>query len=84
MSEWLVLGLAIFGFALGFGLMWLRFIPKMVSGIISVIATVVLAVMFWNIVGLPSVSMLDSLLAVEWLFGLVLGYVAGERISALF
>ena len=79
----LVMALAVFGAVLGAGLGIMGWVPRMVSGAISIVASIVVFLMFWNVLGLPSVELADSILAMDWLFGMALGYIAGERASAL-
>lgn len=75
--------LTLVGLGLGLGIGFLKFIPKQVTGIISIVATIVVAVMLWNFLGLPAVELLDRLTGIAWIFGLALGFIAGERIGAL-
>ncbi len=82
--DWAVLVLAVLGLGVGLGLHFFKFVPKMVVRVLSLVATVVLAVMFYNLLGLPAVELLDSLLGIQWLFGLVLGYLVGDRIGDMF
>jgi len=82
--EWVVILLGVLGLGLGLGLALLRFVPKMVEKIVSLVATVTLAIMFWNLVGLPAVEMLNLLTETAWMWALSLGYLVGDRFGNLF
>lgn len=79
----ILLTLALVGLGLGLGLKFLKMIPRQVVAIIGIVAAVTIIVMFWNLLGLPAVALANQLIAIEWLFGLSLGYLAGQSLGNL-
>jgi len=76
--------LALVGLALGLGLRWFKFVPKIAMTILGIGATVVLTVMLWNFAGLPAVELLNSFANNMWVLGLALGYLVGDRVGDFF
>lgn len=76
--------LALVGLLLGLGLMtkWLP-VPKILPKILAVLSALVLAVMLWNLLGLPAVEMLNKFTENAWVYALALGYLVGETIGDL-
>ena len=81
--DWFIIVLSLAGLGIGLGLRFFRFIPDILLKILGITATVGIAVMFWNILGLPSVEMLDMLLSWDWVMGLTVGYLLGDRVGDL-
>ena len=79
-----VLVLALLGLGLGLGLGFLKIIPRIAVKIIGLLATVALVVMFASLLGLPKVALLSMLTGTKWIYGLLLGYLAGDRLADLF
>ena len=81
MLEWI---LGVLGLLLGLGLMS-RFlpVPKIVGKVLGAFAALVLVVMFWGFLSLPTVEVLQDLTSNVWVLGLSLGYLVGNTIGDL-
>jgi len=82
-SSGLVLALGLAGLGLGLGLGFLKVIPKQVTKGLAVLATVVVAIMFYNAIGAPPLELANMVTGSALLVLPALGYVAGQGISDL-
>lgn len=79
----LVAVLGLLGLGIGLGLNFFKFIPDLFVKVLTILATVVLGVMFWQSIGLPDVEFLNRFVAIAWISVPALGLIAGSLIGDL-
>lgn len=82
--ETIPLVLGVLGLGLGLGVSYLKFIPRQVVKVTAILATVVVVVLFWNMLGLPAVDLLDAFTSSAFVAFPALGFLAGERVGSFF